>query len=72
VASRPSSTSGSTQGDGRAPAVHHVVQFAPRERALAPPANDNLRRPRQRRVALLGCALGFVLLGAALVYFSLG
>jgi hypothetical protein len=72
VASRPSSTSGSARGDGREPVVARVVTFTTRERALALPANDNLRPSRRQIVQIVGPAaiLALMAVGAIYLYLS--
>jgi len=72
VASRPSSTSGTTRGDGREPVVARVVTLTTRERALAPPANDNLR-PSSRQIAQIAgpaAILALMAIGGIYLYLS--
>jgi hypothetical protein len=71
VASRPSSSTGPTDGGGREPVAARVVEFTPRDRGLTTPANDNAR-PRGRWVRrALGPALLFVLAASGWAYLYL-
>ena len=73
MASRPSSSTGSTHGGGREPVAARVVEFTPRDRGgLAAPANDN-GRPSGRRllVRALGPAVLFALAASGWVYLYL-
>ena len=61
MASRPSSSTGSTHGGGREPAAARVVEFTPRTSGLAAPANDNAGPSGRRWRRALGSALLLVL-----------
>ena len=61
MASRPFSTPGSARGDAREPVVARVIEFVPRVRAMAAPANDNAHPPAWRLFGLVGTGLGLAL-----------
>ena len=71
MASRPSSSTGPTDGGGREPVAARVVEFTPRTSGFAAPANDNARpRGRWFRRAI-GPALLFVLAASGWAYIYL-
>jgi hypothetical protein len=71
VASRPSSSTGPTDGGGREPVAARVVEFTPRDRGFATPANDNVRPSGRWFLRTLGPALLLVLAagGWACLYY---
>ena len=72
MVSRPSSTSGSACGQPREPVVaRRVVALAPRERAVAAPANDNQRPTSRRMLNVVGTALAFALAAGGGLYLYL-
>jgi hypothetical protein len=71
VASRLSSTSGAARGDRREPDVARVVQFSPRERGLASPANDNVRPTDRHILRLVGSVVMLAVMAAGGIYFYL-
>jgi hypothetical protein len=70
VASRPSSSTGSTHGGGREPVAARVVEFAPRGNGM-PPANDNVRPTGRRLIRVLAPTLLFALAASGWAYLYL-
>jgi hypothetical protein len=71
VASRPSSSTGSAHGGGREPVAARVVEFTPRDRGLAAPANDNGRPSGRRLFRAVGPVLLFALAASGWLYLYL-
>ena len=71
MASRPSSSTDSTDGGGREPVAARVVEFTPRDRGFAAPANDNLRPTGRRVVRVLGPVLLAILAASGWAYLYL-